>query len=286
LLREILHEKPEHKQALSTLARVTMRQGRAEDARQLAEAAESAPFYNLYSDPLMDQVVLEGVSAVVIWQRAQAFLQNGNDEQAAVGLARVVELQPGNADAHHQLALAYRNLGRAAAARRHLERVVELDPERVDARVQLAGLLLEEGRGSEALPHLAKVSELAPDDPDLGWYLGRARVQAGDPSRAVEAFARAAERAEAAGATPPAWALNEWGTALARLGRLDAAMEVFRMALAADPDDPQTLFNVGLAHEGLGRFDPAVAYYCRSLRVQPNPPAASRLRALGRSCPG
>jgi len=285
LLREILRDKPEHQQALSTLAQVTMRQGRADEARQIAEAAEAAPFYNLYTDPLMDQVVLEGVSAVVIWQRAQAFLQNGDDEQAAIGLRRVVELQPDNADAHHQLALAYRNLGRKAAARRHLERVVELDPELVDARVQLAGLLLEEGRGTAALPHLAQVAELAPDDPDVDWYRGRALVQAGEPGRAVEAFARAAEKDEATGSTPPVWALNEWGNALARLGRLDAALEVFGMALVADPRDPQTLFHVGLVHEARGRADEAVGFYCRSMTIQPSPPAASRLRTLGRTCP-
>ena len=286
LLEEILRDDPDHRQALSTLAQVTMRQGRTEEARRIAERAEAAPFYNLYSDPLMDQVVAESASAVALWQRAQAFLQNGDYEQAAIGLSRVVELQPDNADAHHQLAVAYRNLGRPAAARRHLERVVELAPELVDARIQLAGLLLEEGRGRAAIPHLAKVAELSPDDPDVDWYLGRALVQAGEPGRAVEAFGRAAEKDEVTGTTPPVWALNEWGNALARLGRLDAAMEVFRMALVADPQDPQTLFHVGLVHEARDLADEAVRSYCRSMRIRPTAPAASRLRALGRTCPG
>jgi tetratricopeptide (TPR) repeat protein len=286
LLRELLHEQPEHAQALSTLAQVAMRQGRGDEARRIAERAEAAPFYNLYSDPLMDQVVTEGVSAVLIWERARAFLQNGKVEQAAIGLSRVVELQPDNADAHHQLALAYRNLGRPAAARRHLERVVALQPELVDARIQLAGLLLDEGRGSAAIPHLEKLTELAPHDPDADWYLGRAMVQAGDPGRAVEIFARAAAKAGAAGTEPPVWALNEWGSALARLGRMDVAEELFRRALAAAPEDAQALFHLGLVHEARGSFDEAVGYYCRSTRSRPGSPAEGRLQALGRRCPG
>lgn len=286
LLREILRDQPEHAQALSTLAQVAMRRGRGDEARRIAERAEAAPFYSLYSDPLMDQVVAEGVSAVVIWERARAFLQNDDFEQAAIGLSRVVELQPDNADAHHQLALAYRELGRPAAARRHLERVVELQPELVDARIQLAGLLLDEGRGSAAIPHLEKVAELAPHDPDADWYLGRAIGQAGEPGRAVEVFARGAAKAGAAGTEPPVWALNEWGSALARLGRLDAAAELFRRALAAAPEDAQTLFHLGLVHEAGGRFDEAAGYYCRSARSRPSGPAAGRAQALGKRCPG
>ncbi|HEX6201485.1 MAG TPA: tetratricopeptide repeat protein, partial [Thermoanaerobaculia bacterium] len=77
LLDEILRAEPEHAQALATLANVAMRQGRGEEARRIAERAEAAPFYNLYSDPLMDQVVAEGASTVLIWERARAFLQNG-----------------------------------------------------------------------------------------------------------------------------------------------------------------------------------------------------------------
>jgi tetratricopeptide (TPR) repeat protein len=286
LLREILLDDPDHAQALSTLAQVAMRRGRGDEAREIAARAEAAPFYSLFSDPLMDQVVAEGVSAVVIWERARAFLQNDDFEQAAIGLSRVVELQPENADAHHQLALAYRGLGRPAAARRHLERVVELQPELVDARIQLAGLLLDEGRGGDALPHLEKLAELAPHDPDADWYLGRAMVQAGEPGRAVEVFARAAAKAGAAGTEPPVWALNEWGSALARLGRLDAAAELFGRALATAPEDAQTLFHLGLVHEGRGSFEEAVGYYCRSTRSRTSGPAAARLQALGRRCPG
>ena len=82
----------------------------------------------------------------------------------------------------------------------------------------------------------------------------------------------------------PAWARNEWGSALAQSGRPEAALEQFRAALAADPDDAQARFYTGLVYEGLGRIDEAVEQYCRSLAARPNPPAGARLQALGRTC--
>ena len=82
----------------------------------------------------------------------------------------------------------------------------------------------------------------------------------------------------------PAWAHNEYGRALAQAGRTDAALTHFRAALAKDPENVQALFFLGLVLEGLGRIDEAVEHYCRSVSVEANPPADTRLRELGEVC--
>ncbi len=92
------------------------------------------------------------------------------------------------------------------------------------------------------------------------------------------------ESAEGAGAEPPAWVHNDWGSALAQSGRPEEALTQFRLALAANPRDAQAQFYVGLVREGRGEIDLAVAAYCRSLEVEPGSPAASRMQALGRRC--
>lgn len=284
LLDEVLVEEPRHGQALSTLGQVYMRQGRRDEAREVAERARAAALYNLFADPLMGQVVQEEASSVLLWERAKAFFDNGDYEQAARGLEQVAERRPTNPDVHHQLAVAYGNLGRPDRTRHHLERVVALDGERVEARVQLAVLHLEQGRPAAAVPQLRRVLELAPGDPDAGWLLGRALVLSGDPQRGLAAFERARVGAETAGRPVPSWAHNEWGSALAQTGRPDRAREHFRAALEADPEDAQALFYTGLIEEGSGRVDRAVELYCRSMAARPNPPAAGRLQALNRSC--
>ena len=280
MLDRILEQQPRHAQALSTLGQVYNRQGRRDEARKIAERARSAAIYNLYEDPLMSQVVAEGVSSVLIWERAKAFLDNGNNRQAMLGLRQVVKLRPQDADVHQQLAVAYGNLGEIDRSRRHLERAVALAPDRVDSLIQLATVQLDQQEPGPAIGHLERILELAPGDPDARWLLGRARLMAGDLGAALATFEQAA-----AGGEAPAWARNEWGSALAQSGRPDAAFEQFQAALAAEPDNAQSLFYLGLIYEGRGQVADAVDHYCRSVQAQPNPPAQGRLQALGGRCP-
>ena len=280
MVEAVLAEAPRHEQALSTLGQAYMRLGRREEAREVAELARNPAAYNLFSDPLMSQVVAEGVSSVLVWDRAKAFLDNGNYQQAALGLRRVVELQPSNIDAHHQLATAYGNLGEIEGARRHLERTVTARPESAAARLQLATVYLEQRAPEQAIPHLRRVLEIAPDDPDAAWLLARAMVEAGDTAGGLRAF----ELNSANGLAVPGWAHDEWGRVLAQSGRPEEALEHFRSALALNPRDAQALFFTGLLFEGYGRVEEAVVHYCRSIEAAPNPPSSERLRALGRDC--
>jgi tetratricopeptide (TPR) repeat protein len=280
LLQQVLQAAPRHAQALSTLAQVYMRLGRREEAREIAERARTAATYNLFSDPLMSEVVAKGVSAVQLWERAKGFLDNGNYEQAARGLRQVVGLRPSNPDVHLQLAICYGNLGNLELSRHHLERSVELAPDLVDSRIRLATVLLDLQEPTTAIPHLERVLELAPDDPDAGWLLGKAHVSSGNLQAALSSF----QDAEAAASEIPIWAYNEFGRALAQAGDADGALTQFRAALARDPEDAQALFFVGLVLEGLGRLDEAVDHYCRSQTAEANSAATARLEALGRIC--
>lgn len=284
LLDEILAAEPRHEQALSALGQVYMRQGRREEAREVALRARNPAIYNLFSDPLMDQVVQQAASSVLLWERAKAFFDAGNYEQAARGLELVVERRPSDPEVHHQLGVAYGHLDRLDRARHHLERVVALDGTRPEPHLQLALLHLEQERPADAIPSLERLLELEPAHPDGGWLLGRARILTGDPRAGIAAFEAAERAARQAGREPPGWAHSEWAGALAQTGRLEDALDHLRAALAVDPRDAQALFYSGLIHEGLGRIDQAVEFYCRSRSVQADSPAADRLLALGRSC--
>ncbi|MEL7061336.1 MAG: tetratricopeptide repeat protein [Acidobacteriota bacterium] len=284
LLNDVLRAQPRHAQALSTLAQVYMRQGRRDEARAVARRTDDAAIYNLFSDPLMSKVVAEGVSSILLWERAKGQFDNGNFEQAALGLAQVAALLPDDAAVHHQLAVAYQRQGRLDGARASLERAVAADGEQVETRVLLGSLLIDQGQARPAIAHLERALGLAPNDPDAGWLLARAQVEAGAPRAALASFDTAAARAKADGRAIPTWAHNVWGSALAQSGQTLAAADRFRATLAEDPTNAQALFYLGLLAEGEGRTDRAVELYCRSMASQPNPPAAGRLSALGRIC--
>ncbi|MFQ5526608.1 MAG: tetratricopeptide repeat protein [Thermoanaerobaculia bacterium] len=280
LLDEVLAESPKHGQALTALGQVYMRQGRLDEARVIAERARDPASYNLYSDPLMGRVVAEGVSSVQIWERAKSFLENRNYEQAAIGLSRVVQLSPENAEAHLQLAVAFGHLDQLDRARYHLEQAVGVSPDALDPRLRLGSLALDTGDAAGAIPHLMKVLELAPAHPVAPWMLGRALALSGDATGAVVAFESAASRKLEA----PPWVHNEWGSALAQTGRPREALEHFRATLEVDPANAQAHFYSGLVLEGMGRVDDAVASYCRSMAAEANPPSAGRLQALAQDC--
>ena len=283
-LRAVLAEEPRHGQALSTLGQVCMRQGRRDEAREIAARARGAAIYNLYSDPLMGQVVNEGISSVLLWERAKAFLDNGNSGEAAKGLEQVIALLPDNADVHQQLALAYHNLGLGRQAAQQLEVVIRLDPEQAEARLQFADLLLEQGQPTVAIGHLEKANELEPGNLDAGWLMGKARLLAGETTRALEVFEETRHRAQTSAQPIPLWVHNQWGSTLAQTGDFEGAGEQFRQALEEDPKNPQTLFYMGLSLEGLGQTFEAVQYYCQSMNIAANAPASGRLQALGHTC--
>lgn len=280
LLEQVLSAAPRHEQALTTLGQVYMRQGRRDEARQIAEQAGEAAAYNLYSDPLMSEVVAEELSSVQLWERAKAFLDNGNYEQATIGLARVVDLTPDNADAHLQLAVAYAHLGQAVSALRHLERSAQLQPDVADTQTRLGGLYLDLDRPGDAIEPLRAAVALEPGKAEAQWLLGRALLRGGRTHEAVEVFESVSPEAPV-----PASAHNDWGNALAQGGRLDAALEHFEAAIEQSPENPQSLYFAGLAQEGLSAVEEAVSLYCRSLAVDSRSPAAERVAALGRRCP-
>jgi tetratricopeptide (TPR) repeat protein len=280
LLERVLQDSPRHGQALAALGQAYMRLGRRDEARRVAERARSAAAFNLYSDPLMSEVVTEGVSSVLIWDRAKAFLDNGNSEQAALGLRQVVKLQPDNADAHRQLAVAYSNLGEMELALLQLREAVELAPNEIETRLQLASLLIGQQKPMLAIPHLRRILEQASDDSEATWMLGRALVLGGEVDAGLAEF----KAAEARTGDVPLWVRNDWGSALAQRGRVEEAALHFDAVLAAEPENAQANFYQGLLLEGQGDREGAVSAYCRSIRSEPSPPAAARLKTLGRRC--
>jgi tetratricopeptide (TPR) repeat protein len=63
---------------------------------------------------------------------------------------------------------------------------------------------------------------------------------------------------------------NNLGMALGRLGRHQAALDVFAAALAQWPDYPQALNNQGAAQEALGRLEDAAASFRASVDARPD----------------
>jgi predicted O-linked N-acetylglucosamine transferase (SPINDLY family) len=174
---------------------------------------------------------------------AQRALASGNPHQAGAVARRLAKLSPRDPDALNACAWIAHQAGDKRAAARFLEQSLALDPNRLEALSNLATLYHADGRYADACGLL--------------------------------------ERAIASAASPdavPAGLHYNYGNALKALGRLDAAEQAFRVAIARQPDMPAFHGNLANTLVALGRQEAAVDAYRHSLALRPD--HAETLRQL------
>ncbi len=82
-------------------------------------------------------------------------------------LEKLVQKQPGSAEAHSLLARAYAGLENRERTKEELEKAVELNPKHFTARLALTRVQIQEGAIKQAGENLKVLKELAPDQPDI-----------------------------------------------------------------------------------------------------------------------
>ncbi len=123
--------------------------------------------------------------------------------------------------------------------------------EALDSNVYLQiadGRVLEqEGNTSKAIGRLTAAADAADGDPAPLVYLGEAHLRSRNTGQANDAFARAAQRAEAILDRAPddAEALYFLGVAQQGLGRYDQAITTLEKARGASPRDARVVYQIG-----------------------------------------
>jgi len=278
---EKAHElEPKDGAAVAALAQALRRSGdsgrdkdRAED---LAHRARQLEVLDSFPDPLLQEVSARGVSSSHRLERAVALVQAGRFSEAIPDLEVVVAIRKDDANAIHELAVAYGQTGQLDKAVEHFRRALQLEEGQLEWRVQLGELLVGKDEPAEALKELRIAREKGYPNPALGALMGAALSRAGNLQQAVGEFEAAAKRAPL-----PVPLQLEYGSALARLSRFQEAEEQFRLTLAKAPGNPQAYLNLGLTLEAQGKSEEAARAYLEAMEIEPNPMAAQRLEALG-----
>ncbi|GIW07100.1 MAG: hypothetical protein KatS3mg060_1905 [Dehalococcoidia bacterium] len=175
-----------------------------------------------------------------LWDAVAEARQRGDWRALVRALEVMTAIDPEDARALSDLALAYRR--RAAAAPHRAEalwqlaeatyrRAIALAPDLPQAQTGLGGLLVELDRPQEAIPLLEHSLKVRADQPSARLYLGRAYGAIGDD---VQARVHLEAAAAAVPADPrPHFYLS---VALARLGEHAAAAIALERAMALNPD--------------------------------------------------
>lgn len=173
---------------------------------------------------------------------------------------RALELNPGDARAHHWYAGYLMYVGRYEEGIAEAERARDLDPLSLPANNALAGRLLVAGRIREALEQVQKTLELdpnfAPAHQTLGWvYLNRGRVE-----EAVREFQKAVEIS----GTDDTDLLLDLGFAYAKAGNREEAGKILQTLKTRHVKGLAPAGSIGILYGAMGNLDEAFAWLSKA----------------------
>ena len=200
---------------------------------------------------------------------------NASQEDVAAHSARAIELDPGLAEAHAAKGLALYTSGRYDEATLAFEEAIRLGPELYEAHFFYARNCREQGLHAKAIPLFERAAELNRSDfRALGLLVDEFRAL-GQEEEMNSAIHRCVERLETEIANQPdnACALAFGATLQAEAGNPARAEEWARRAIAIEPNDPVSNYNLACTFIALNK--PAVALdFLR--RAFPESPASRR----------
>lgn len=237
-------------------------------------------------------------------QQAISHHQAGRLSDAEQLYLAVLQSEPGQAIANHNLGLLLGQIGEHAAALPYLKAALEADPDEGQFWLSCADALLANGQASDALDTLRRALQRGLDTPAAHALLEEAEAAVSkapaashapspaDIAQLVELFngGRHAElesrvRLLIEQYPDSGFAWSVLGTALQLQGK--DALPAYRKTAQLSPNDSEAHCNLGNALQASGQYDAAVASYCRALEINPafaqvQSNLGSALQALGR----
>lgn len=175
---------------------------------------------------------------------------------------KAVELAPELAETHAARAVYFSAREEFEEAARAFERAVALNPGLFEAWYQYARTALHQGRYRRALELFERAAEVNPDDYQGPLIAAPLYRRLGDEDKAVEAERRGVVLAERHLEDYPdnARAYFLATSALWSLGRKEDAYAWNERAIAIDPEDPATRYNIACFYAQVGEIDKAFEY--------------------------
>lgn len=191
-------------------------------------------------------------------------IREGRIDEAERAYARVLALEPDNAEALRGLGAIEFQGGRYDAAESRTRQLLAIRPRDPAIHLALGMVLQRRGRLEDATA--AYEAALAIDPLHVG-----AQIAVGELYRLQNRFDDAVVAARKAVAIDPASgeACNLLGAALQGGGNLQEAVLWLERAIQNQPDHARAYYNLGVALQGLGRADGAVAAYRRAVQIEP-----------------
>ncbi len=195
---------------------------------------------------------------------ATEFLRARRPGDAIAPLREAALLEPSNSIIHHDLGLAYLEIGKIPDAIAALQNAVASNPRYADAYFRLGIALEKLGKIGEAIIAYDRATELLPSLTEAWFRAGALVYTLGHLDEAIGCFRRAA-------ATGAKSSFGRLGKARALLteDRNEEAELVLRKTLAADPGNATAHDLLGNLLSEIGRFEEARECFERAIAIAP-----------------
>jgi len=284
---------PRYAEAQNNLGVLYSREGKDQDAASLyQQAIDSDPKYTKALVNLGLLLAQHGQIAQGEQQLRAAIQMNPNDPEAYTALGmiqgksgrggeavesfrKVVALQPASADAHLNLGIALVDQYDRTGGFKEFQEAARLAPQSPAAHYNLGRFYFETAKYEDARKELEEALRLEPNDAPALYFLALAAKQDNDLPRSSELFEKLlAVQPE----NPDAQFLL--GQNLEHQGNSSEAVAHWKLALQADPNYSQALYNLARALQKAG--DPeARKYQDRYDQLQKDQQISDRVQQLG-----
>lgn len=183
---------------------------------------------------------------------------------ALVAFGRAVSSEPGNASYHNNLGIALRGVKRCGEARQHYEKAIALQPDYTDAYFNLGNVLRDLGDDAGAAEAFRRATVQRPGYHAAWNNLGNTLRALARPEEAADAYRAALSLCE------DAQTRSNLASALRDAGHQDAALDLQRDTVVAQPDNPALHFNLANALRDAGLADEAISHYRHALALKPD----------------
>jgi tetratricopeptide (TPR) repeat protein len=197
-------------------------------------------------------------------EKANQFFVQGNFAAAAQSYRQAIQLVPGDAQYHFNLALALAALGDRASEKQELQRALQLDPGLAAAHNQLGLLAVQAGDLKEAEKEFKTAIDANPTYGEALNNLGVLYTREGQDADAIQVFRRAAEADPKSSS-----AFVNLALALAKNGGADEAERQLNAWLQQDPNNAGIYMALGVAYTSAGKSAQAAAAFQKATELQP-----------------
>ncbi|MBN1346581.1 MAG: tetratricopeptide repeat protein [Phycisphaerae bacterium] len=165
------------------------------------------------------------------WALGNALIDQHKTDEALIHYLKALEINPGYANAHHNVAAIFAEKGELERAEKHYREALRLTPNFPVAHYNFGNLLLRRGEVQEAITHFEQAVRLNPRFAAAHQSLITALLHGGQTDRAIEACRQAL-----AHCPRQANLHHQLGTILYQQGRTSEASAEFRETLRINPD--------------------------------------------------